>query len=84
MNLNTVSKIGLIVIAAGLSWIIGSEGADWPGTLPVAGGVALAFGPDLAATIGSRRRGRRWLAERVEGGRQASCTSRTSTTCSFA
>jgi hypothetical protein len=67
MNLNTVSKIGLVVVAAGLSWIIGSEGADWPGTLLVAGGVALAFGPDLVATIGSRRRGRRWLAERVEG-----------------
>ena len=28
MNLNTLSKIGLVVIAAGLSWIIGSEGAD--------------------------------------------------------
>jgi hypothetical protein len=62
-----LSKIGLVVIAAGLSWIIGSEGADWPGALVVAGGVALAFGPDLAATIGSRRRGRRWLAEGVEG-----------------
>jgi hypothetical protein len=67
MNLNTVSKIGLVVIAAGLSWIIGSGGADWPGALLVAGGVTLAFGPDLAATIGARRRGRRWLAQGVEG-----------------
>jgi len=67
MNLNTLSKIGLVVIAAGLSWIIGGRGADWPGAVLVAGGVALAFGPDLAATIGSRRRGRRWLAERVQG-----------------
>jgi hypothetical protein len=62
-----VSKIGLVVIAAGLSWIIGSGEADWPGALLVVGGVTLAFGPDLAATIGARRRGRSWLAERVEG-----------------
>ena len=64
MSLDTLSKIGLVVIAAGLSWIIGSGGADWPGALLVAGGVALAFGPDLAPNIGSRRRGAAgWLNE---------------------
>jgi hypothetical protein len=64
--LTTLSKIGLVLVAAGLSWVAG-PGADLPGWLIAGTGVVLAFGPDLTAKQANRRHRRRLLAERVAG-----------------
>jgi hypothetical protein len=63
---DTLSKIGLVLVAAGLSWIAG-PGADWPGWVIAAVGVTLAFGRDLFATVAKKRDRHRQLAERVPG-----------------
>lgn len=65
-GVSTLSKVGLVLIAAGLSWMAG-VGADWPGLALMGVGVILAFGPDLLTIIASRRRRRRDLAEGVVG-----------------
>jgi hypothetical protein len=61
---DTLSKIGLVLVAAGLSWIAG-PGADWPGWVIAAVGVTLAFGRDLFGAAAKKRDRHRELAERV-------------------
>jgi hypothetical protein len=62
----TVSKLGLIVVAAGFSVVGGGGRALW-GWLLVAVGVILGFGPDILGFAGPRLRRRRELAEGVSG-----------------
>jgi hypothetical protein len=64
--MDTLSKVGVVLIAAGLS-VLPGDGADWPGWLLVGFGIALAFGPDLARLYAPRARRRRELAERIPG-----------------
>jgi hypothetical protein len=64
--MTTLSKIGLVLVAAGLSWIAGL-GSDWVGVVITGIGVILAFGPDLTSKVAARRRGRYFLNEGVAG-----------------
>lgn len=63
-GLNTLAKIGLVLAAAGLSIVAGTEAALL-GWLAFGLGVVFAFGPDLVAFVRPRAQRRRDLAERV-------------------
>ena len=65
-TVTTLSKIGLVLIAGGLS-IVAGTGAAWLGWLAFGVGLVLAFGPDLVGLVAPRLHRRRELAERVPG-----------------